>query len=117
MKTTHAEHDEFLNSISVEITGDQTVQLFTSKIDSDCAYRQINYQKKTSRQCVFASNGAKSSGYYQFKKGCYGLADIPTIFQEKIDRTFEKGTPAWLDDIIVVTRGHKQQHEKNYLKT
>ena len=40
------------------------------------------------------------------------LADIPTIFQEKIDRTLEYCTPAWLDDIIVVTRGNKQDHEK-----
>ena len=42
----------------------------------------------------------------------YGLADVPTIFQEKIDRTLEYSTPAWLDDIIVVTRRNKQEHEK-----
>ena len=40
------------------------------------------------------------------------MADIPTIFQEKIDRTLGYCTPAWLDDIIVVTRGNKQDHEK-----
>ena len=57
-------------------------------------------------------SGAKFSGYYRFKKGFYGLANIPTIFQEKIDRTLEYSTPAWLDDIIVVTRGSRQEHEK-----
>ena len=38
------------------------------------------------------------------------LADIPTIFQEKNDRTLENKHPAWLDDTIVVTIGSKQKH-------
>ena len=57
--------------------------------------------------------GEKFSGYYRYKKGFYGLADTPTKFQEKIDRKLEYSTPAWLDDIIVVTRGNKQDHERN----
>ena len=68
--------------------------------------------KETSRQCVFAITGGNFSGYYRFKKGFYGLADIPTIFQENIDRTLEYCTPACLDDIIVVTRGDQKNHEK-----
>ena len=70
------------------------------------------YQKKTSRQCVFAITRGNVSGYYQFKKRFYGLADIPTNFREKIHRTLEYCTPAWLDDIIVVTRGDRKNHEK-----
>ena len=58
------------------------------------------------------NNRRKFSGYYRFKKGFYGLADIPTIFQEKNYRTLEYSTPAWLDDIIVVTRGDRKEHEK-----
>ena len=72
----------------------------------------MKLSEETSRQCVFALTGGKFSGYYRFKKGFHGLADIPTIFQEKIDRTLEYCTPAWLDDIIVVARGNKQDHEK-----
>ena len=64
------------------------------------------------RQRVFAITGGKFSGYYRFKKAFYGLADIPTIFQEKIDRTLEYCTPAWLDDILVVTRRDKQNFER-----
>ena len=96
--------EELLNQISVEITRDRTLQLFMSKIDLDYAYGQMKLSEETSRQCVFALTGGNFSGYYRFKKGFYGLADIPTIFQEKIDRTLEYCTPAWLDDIIVVTR-------------
>ena len=104
--------EELLNQISVEITRDRTKELNISKIDLDYAYGQMKLSKETSRQCVFAITGGKFSGYYRFKKGFYGLADIPTIFQEKIDRTLEYSTPAWLDDIIVVTRGDRTEHEK-----
>ena len=72
----------------------------------------MKLSEKTSRQGVFAITGGKFSGYYRFKKGFYGLADIPTIFQEKIDRTLGYCTPAWLDDIIVVSREDKQDHEE-----
>ena len=77
--------EELLNQISVEITRDRTLQLFISKIDLDYAYGQMKLSEETSRQCVFAITGAKFNGHYRFKKGFYGLADIPTIFQDKID--------------------------------
>ena len=83
-----------------------------SKIDIDYAYGQMMLSEETSRQCVFAITGGNFSGYSRFKKWFYGLADIPTLFQEKIDRTLEFCTPAWLDDTIVVTRGDRKDHEK-----
>ena len=104
--------EELLSQSSVEITRDRTLQLFISKIDLDYTYGQTKHSEETSEQCVFAVTGAKFSGYYRYKKWFYGLADIPTIFQEKFGRTLEYSTPAWLDDIIVVTRGNKQEHEK-----
>ena len=52
----------------------------------------------------------KINGFYRFRKAFYGPADIPTIFQEKIDRTLGHETPVWLDDITVVTRGTKEEH-------
>ena len=104
--------EELLNQISVEITRDRTKELMISKIDLDYAYGQMKLSKETSRQCVFAITGGKFSGYYRFKKGFYGIADIPTIFREKIDRTLKYSTPAWLEDIIVVTRGDRKEHEK-----
>ena len=104
--------EELLNQISVEITKDRTKELRFSKIDLDYANGQVMLSQETSRQCVFAITGGNFSGYYRFKKGFYGLADIPTIFREKIDRILEYCTPAWLDDIIVVTRGDQKDHEK-----
>ena len=104
--------EELLKQYSVEISRDRTTQLFISKIDQDYAYGQMKLSEETSRQYVFALPGRKFSGYYRFKKGFYGLADIPTLFQEKNDRTLGYCTPALLDEIIIVTRGNKQDHEK-----
>ena len=104
--------EELLNQISVELTRDRTKELMISKIDLDYAYDQMKLSKDTRRQCVFAITGGKFSGSFRFKKRFYDLADIPTIFQEKIDRTLEYPRPAWLDDKIVVTRGDRKEQEK-----
>ena len=70
----------------------------------------MKLSKETSRQWVYKITGF--SGNNDFTKGYFELADISTIFQEKIDRTLEYCTPAWLDDIVVVTRGDKPKHDK-----
>ena len=61
--------------------------------------------------CIFTVTGGNFTGYYRFLEGFYGLADIPTIFQERIDTTLEHKHPAWLDDIIIVTKGNLEKHE------
>ena len=43
------------------------------------------------------------------------MADIPTIFQEKIDQTLENKHPEWIDDILVVTKGTKEQHKRELI--
>ena len=62
-----------------------------------------------------AITGGNFTGYYRFLNKFYGLADIPTIFQEKIDQTLENKHPAWLDDLIVVTKASKEQHKKELI--
>ena len=57
------------------------------------------------------------TGYYRFLKGFYGLADVPTIFQERIDTTLEHKHTAWLDDIIIVTKGSIEEHEMEVRET
>ena len=86
--------EELLNQFSVEMRRDRTKDIMMSKIDLDNAYGQMKLSKETSRQCVFARTGGKFSGYYRFKKSFYDLADIPTLFREKIDQTLEYFTPA-----------------------
>ena len=67
---------------------------------------------ETSKHCNFAITSEKINRYYRFLKGFYGPADIPTLFQEQIHRTRGHQTPVWLDDIIVITRGTKEEHTR-----
>ena len=104
--------EELLKQYSVENSRDRTAQLFISKIDLDYAYGQMKLSDETSRQCVFVYPEENLADTTDSKKRFYGLADIPTIFQETIDRTLGYCTPALLDEIIIVTRGNKQDHGK-----
>ena len=61
---------------------------------------------------MFSIIGGDFTGHNRFKKGFYGLLDIPTVFQENIDKVLEFKTPVWLDDIICVTNGTIEEHEQ-----
>ena len=83
-----------------------------SKIDLNYAYGQAKLSKEAAKHCVFSIIGGDFTGHYCFKKGLYGLSDITTVFQEHIDAVLEIKTPVWLDDIICVTNGNIEDHEK-----
>ena len=104
--------EELLNQISAELSKNDRDPIWISVVDLDYAYGQMKLAPETSKHCNFAMTGEKINGYYRFLKGFYGPADIPTIFQEKIDRTLGHQTPVWLDDIIIVTRGTKEEHTR-----
>ena len=104
--------EELLNQISAELSKNDRDPIWISVVDLDYAYGQMKLAPETSKHCNFAMTVEKINGYYRFLKGFYGPADIPTIFQEKIDRTLGHQTPVWLDDIIIVTRGTKEEHTR-----
>ena len=103
--------EELISKISAKITkGDE--ELWMSKIDLDYAYGQAKPSKEAAKHCVFSIIGGDFTGHYRFKKGFYGLSDIPTVFQEHIDAVLDFKTPLWLDDIICVTNGNIEDHKK-----
>ena len=104
--------EEFISRISRKIADGPADEIWISKFDLNYAYGQLLLSREARNLCIFAVTGGNFTGYYRFLKGFYGLADIPTIFQEKIDQTLANKHPAWLDDIIVVTKGSKEQHKK-----
>ena len=108
--------EELLNHSSNELTRVQNEPLWISKIDRKYAYGQIKLAEETSRQCNFVKFGGIMNGYKKFKKRFHGQSDIPTKFEEKIDRILKHQTPVWLDDIIIVTRGIKENTEKNFTR-
>ena len=103
--------EELISKISAKITNGEG-EIWMSKIDLDYAYGQAKLAKEAAKHCVFSFIGGDFTGHYRFKKGFYGLSDIPTVFQEHIDKVLEFKTPVWLDDIICVTNGSIDDHEK-----
>ena len=103
--------EELISKTSAKITKGER-EIWMSKIDLDYAYGQAKLSKEAAKQCVFSIIGGDFTGHYRFKKGFYGLSDIPTLFQEHIDTVLEFKTPVWLDDIICVTNGNIEDHEK-----
>ena len=103
--------EELISKISAKITKNNG-EIWMSKIDLDYAYAQAELSPEASRHCVFSIIGGDFTGLYRFKKGFYGLSDIPTVFQEHIDKVLEFKTPVWLDDIICVTNGTIEEHEE-----
>ena len=110
-KATMPNMEELISQISAKITQSDG-EIWMSKIDLDYAYGQAKLSAEASRHCVFSIIGGEFNGHYRFKKGFYGLADIPTVFQEHIDKVLEFKTPVWLDDIICVTNGTIEEHER-----
>ena len=104
--------EELLNQISTEMLKVQNEPLWKPKIHLEYAYDHLKLSEETSRQCKFAIPGGNMNGVYRFRKWFYGLCDIPTVFQEKIDQKVNHQTPVCLDDIIIGTRRNKEKHRK-----
>ena len=87
-----------------------TDEILISKFVPDYAYGQLQLSKRAMDLCIFAVTGGTFTGYMRFLKGFYGLADLQTVSKKKSTKHWIKKHPAWLDDIIVVTKGSKQNH-------
>ena len=60
----------------------------------------------------------KSLRYNRFLERAHELADFPTIFQKRIDKTLKCKHPAWLDDnLIKVTERDVENHEADVRET
>ena len=109
--------EELISRISRKISDEKEGEIWLTKLDFDYAYGQIKLDNEIQNLCLFTITGVEFTGYYRFLKGFYGLADIPSIFQERIDKTLEFKHPAWLDNIIIVTKGTIEKHEAEVEET
>ena len=109
--------EELLSRISRKIADGKEGEVWISKLDLDYAYGQVKLSEKAKNLCIFTVTGGKFTGYYRFLKGFYGLADLPTNFQENIDKSLKNKHPAWLDDILIVTKGTKEEHKTELMET
>ena len=101
--------DELLGWVSQIDTANTNVTLHFSVLDLKYAYSKLKLTAETAKQCNFNNIGGQATGTYRFLTGFYGLADMPAM-----DRTLNhaKNTFCFLDDILIVSKGSKQEHEK-----
>ena len=101
-----------------KISEEQEGNIWITKLDLDYAYGQIKLkiEREHKKSMYFHRYRQRIYGILPFLERFYGLADIPTFFQERIDRTLEFKHPAWLDDIIIVTKGTIEKHNSEVKK-
>ena len=87
---------------------------YFSTLDLKYANSQLNLDPKTARHCNFNIISGEGTGTYRFITGFYGLTDMPAAFQKVMDYTLVglQNTHCFLDDIIIVSRGSKEEHLK-----
>ena len=106
--------DESLDGVSQLVTVITAGTLYFTVLDLKHTDSQIRLNAETSKQCNFNIVGGQATGTYRFLFGFYGLAHMPSEFQKAIDRTLNhaKNTFCFLDDILIVSKGEKHEHEQ-----
>ena len=105
--------DLLLDNIAQVVKSDKSKQTLFSPLDLCYTYLQILLDK-TREQCNFSLIGGNATGTYQFQTGFYGLMDVPAEFQKAFEVTFTNctSTYAYLDDILIVTKGYVELHRQ-----
>ena len=107
--------DHLVDAVALYITQrkESPETFWFSKIDLKNAYSQIPLDTSIAKHCNFSILGGKATGTYRFLNGFYGLTDMPAAFQKTIDKTLEgiHSKFAFLDDILVITKGSIREHE------
>ena len=107
--------DLLLDNIAQVVKSDKSNQTLFTTLDLRYAYSQIALNKTTREQGNFSLIGENATGTYQFQTRFYGLTDMPAEFQKAVDLTLTNcdNTYAYLDDILIVTKGTLETHRQN----
>ena len=113
--------DHLMDKIGVKISELKTQEgkLYFSKIDLKYAYSQLPLHPDTQKHCNFNVLGGNATGTNKLLNGFYGLTDLPATFQKMMDTTLDglDSTNAFLDNIIIITKGTIEKHEEEIDKT
>ena len=108
------DRDLLLGNIAQVVKSDNLNQTLFTTLDLRYAYSQIPLDKTTREPSNFSLIGGNATGTYQFQTGFYGLTDMPAEFQKAVDLTLTicNNTNAYLDDILIVTKGTLETHRQ-----
>ena len=77
-----------------------------TSLDMRYAYGQVPLNKETAEHCNSEIIGGEATGTYRFITGFYGL----TVMPMDAELANIPNTNVFLDDILVVTKGSKENH-------
>ena len=113
--------DHLIDKIGMKISElkTQVGKLYFSKIDVKYAYSQLPLHPDTQKHCNFNILRGNSTGTYKFLNWFYGLTDLPATLQKMMDTTLDgiNSTNTFLDNIIIITKGTIENHEREIDKT
>ena len=107
--------DNLIDTIQQNLNTSASKQTaYYSTLDLKYAYSQLKLDPETVQHCNFNIISGERTGTYRFITGFYGLTDMPAAFQKVMDYTLVglQNSYCFLDDIIVVSRGSKEDHLK-----
>ena len=106
--------DLLLDNIAQVVKSDKSNQTLFTLLYLRYAYSQIPLDKSTREQCNFSLIGGNATGTYQFQTVFYGLTDMAAEFQKAVDLTLTNcnNTSAYLDNILIVTKGTIETHRQ-----
>ena len=100
---------QMLNIDELIVTEEKVGEQYLTILNLKHAYSQFKRAADTARQCYLSLVGGGVTG-----TGFYGLADKPAELKKVMDITFNIAinTFSFLDDILIVSKGDKFEHEK-----
>ena len=106
--------DNLLSTLAEIITQDVEGEVWFTSVDLKYAFGQVLLNPELAKHCNFAIIGGKASGIYRFTTGFYGLTVMPTEFQRIMEDILInlQNVFIFIDDILIVTKGTKEEHEK-----
>ena len=78
--------DHLDDSVSMRLSTDLGEELWVSTIDIENANGQIELDEEMAKNYVVTIVEGETMGHYCCKRGFYGLADMPLVFQGRLDR-------------------------------
>ena len=87
--------------------------LYFTKKGLKYAYNQVTFHIDTQKHCNINILGGNATGTYRFINHYYGLTDMAATFQKMFGFTLANinSAHAFLDDIIIITKGSLTYHE------
>ena len=106
--------DSLMEMIAEIVDGKQEEAVLFTSLDMLYAYGPTTLHPDTARLCNFQIIGGVTTGTYAFKTGFYRLTMMLREFQQIMDKILHEKTKtfAFIDDILIVTKGSKADHLK-----